>query len=105
MIIGACRLVCKIFDHSPVCRIGGDEFAAILQGRDYENREALFRQFREQIELNRKANKVIVSGGASQFRPGEDDSFDPVFRRVDAEMYQQKQAWKQQHLPLPAGQD
>ncbi|MDO4808332.1 MAG: cache domain-containing protein, partial [Coriobacteriales bacterium] len=27
----ACRLICRVFQHSPVFRIGGDEFAAILQ--------------------------------------------------------------------------
>ena len=35
----ACRLICRVFQHSPVFRIGGDEFAVILQNDDYENRE------------------------------------------------------------------
>ena len=48
MIISACRLICKVFDHSPVYRIGGDEFAAILEGSDYEDREEL-------ISASRKA--------------------------------------------------
>ncbi|MBR3316575.1 MAG: diguanylate cyclase, partial [Atopobiaceae bacterium] len=37
----ACKMVCDIFSHSPVYRIGGDEFAVILTGRDYKSREVL----------------------------------------------------------------
>ena len=35
----ACHLICNIFKHSPVFRIGGDEFVAILTGDDYDNYE------------------------------------------------------------------
>ncbi|MDO4798236.1 MAG: GGDEF domain-containing protein [Coriobacteriales bacterium] len=37
----ACDMVCNVFVHSPVYRVGGDEFVAMLFGRDYENRVAL----------------------------------------------------------------
>ena len=40
-IRNACKVICDVFDHSPVFRIGGDEFAVILKGRDYERREEL----------------------------------------------------------------
>ena len=39
----ACQLICEIFKHSPVFRIGGDEFVVILKGQDYESREQLLR--------------------------------------------------------------
>ncbi len=42
-----CRLICDVYDHSPVFRIGGDEFAVVLQNGDYDNREALLKQFDE----------------------------------------------------------
>ena len=35
----ACKVVCDVFKHSPVFRIGGDEFAVIAQGEDYSNLE------------------------------------------------------------------
>jgi electron-transferring-flavoprotein dehydrogenase len=35
-IRAACKKICTIFDHSPVFRVGGDEFIAILSGADYE---------------------------------------------------------------------
>ena len=37
-LVRACHLICDIFKHSPVFRIGGDEFVAVLTGDDYENR-------------------------------------------------------------------
>ena len=41
----ACRLICRIFQHSPVFRVGGDEFAVILKGDDFLNRAELVRRF------------------------------------------------------------
>ena len=35
------RLICNIYKHSPVFRIGGDEFAILLTGSDYDEREKL----------------------------------------------------------------
>ena len=40
-IRGCCRMVCEVFKHSPVYRIGGDEFIVVLQGHDYKERQAL----------------------------------------------------------------
>lgn len=37
----ACKTICETFTHSPIFRIGGDEFVAILEGQDYEEREKL----------------------------------------------------------------
>ena len=95
MIISACRLICKVFDHSPVYRIGGDEFAAILEGGDFENREELLRIFDQRIEENSRVNRVVVSAGMAEYLPGRDSSVDSVFRRADAEMYRRKEEWKQ----------
>lgn len=35
LIKNTSRCICKIFEHSPVFRIGGDEFVVILTGEDY----------------------------------------------------------------------
>ena len=37
----ACRVVCEIFEHSPVFRVGGDEFAVISQGSDFAHIDEL----------------------------------------------------------------
>ena len=39
-----CNLICDVFRHSPVFRIGGDEFAVICSGHDYENIDNLLEE-------------------------------------------------------------
>ena len=47
----ASRLICGIFQHSPVFRVGGDEFISVLQNQDFENRDELIRRFEEESKL------------------------------------------------------
>jgi len=49
-IQGCCKILCDTFCHSPVFRIGGDEFAVILKGRDFRNRESLMKQITETFD-------------------------------------------------------
>ena len=49
-IQGCCKLLCDIFSHSPVFRIGGDEFAVILKGQDYNNRHQLVKAFKDKLD-------------------------------------------------------
>ena len=48
----ACRQICRVFQHSPVFRIGGDEFAVILRNSDYDNRQQLVNAFEESVKRN-----------------------------------------------------
>ena len=50
-IIGVCRVLCDVYSHSPVFRIGGDEFAVILKGRDYENRQLLIESLAQTFDV------------------------------------------------------
>ena len=93
-IKAACRIICQQFKHSPVFRIGGDEFVALLEGGDYEDRLSLLRAFDHTIEQNQKEGKVVVSAGISVFQPAGNDSFDECFRRADMKMYQRKEVLK-----------
>ena len=99
LIIEASKIICTAFKHSPVYRIGGDEFAVILKNQDYINRESILRQLTEEypkspITLAGGAVTVAFSIGICDYRPGFDSGFDDVFRRADADMYKQKQATK-----------
>lgn len=49
----SCHIICESFKHSPVYRIGGDEFVAFLKGEDYANREKLLNLFDLQMDKNR----------------------------------------------------
>ncbi len=98
-IKASCRLICRIFHHSPVFRIGGDEFAVILQGQDFENREKLISALKKQVEENIRLNEgPAVASGLAAYRPDEDRSVEDVFRRADSRMYENKTHLKEQKL-------
>jgi diguanylate cyclase (GGDEF)-like protein len=86
----ACAIICNTFKHSPVFRIGGDEFAAILRGRDYEDRSGLLARFQERNKRALDRGGIVVACGISDFRPEEDGAMAAVFERADAEMYKNK---------------
>ena len=93
-IRSAGMLICEHFKHSPVFRVGGDEFVVFLQGQDFENREEILRTVNEQVEKNVGSGEVVISLGVSEYRKETDHSFHPVFERADSLMYQRKQQLK-----------
>lgn len=86
----ASKLVCETFKHSPVFRVGGDEFVAILRGSDFENREKLEHNFVEKVKANSESDKVSVACGISVFDQTHDKNVSAVFERADALMYKNK---------------
>lgn len=90
-----CKMICRVFSHSPVYRIGGDEFAVLLEGRDFENRNALLSVFDREVEENLLSGSVVVSSGADVFDPEHDNSFSAVFERADKKMLERKQSFKE----------
>ncbi|MBR3084280.1 MAG: diguanylate cyclase [Oscillospiraceae bacterium] len=93
-IRSASSLICRVWSHSPVFRIGGDEFAVVLQGEDYANRAALLDQIQAQVAENRRAGKVVVAVGMAEYRAGDDSGVAAVFERADNRMYENKAALK-----------
>lgn len=106
-IKNSCNLICYIFPQSPVFRIGGDEFCAIIRGTEYENRYQLLNKGRENMESLARAEilprvqKVSIAIGISEFIPGKDLNFQDVFDRADALMYQNKAEMKAKMNELP----
>lgn len=95
LICASSSLICDIFSHSPVFRIGGDEFVVILQGNDYSNRDNLFKMFKEQVSDNVKCDRIpIVACGMSDFTPQTDRSVSDIFVRSDYLMYNHKSELK-----------
>ena len=94
LLKSACSLICETYSHSPVFRIGGDEFVAILNGKDYGIREELFRKFGDIIVNNIKEGKVVVAHGMSEYLCGEDNVIQDVFDRADELMYERKKKLK-----------
>ena len=93
-IRSASNMICDIFQHSPVYRIGGDEFAVILQGRDYLIRKELVLALHDRSVEHIRTNEVIISGGLSEYKPGSDSSVHDAFERADALMYEEKKLLK-----------
>ena len=95
-----CGLICVIFDHSPVFRIGGDEFVIILRGNDYNNYNDLEKQFEAKLADIAKDDslepweKVSASMGAAFYDSEIDEDMDSLFKRADHTMYEKKLAMK-----------
>lgn len=97
LIRHASRVICRVFEHSPVYRVGGDEFIAVLEQQDYEKREELLRIFDEKIsEVSFKAAgdtiNVSVARGLAIYESGM--AFSAVAKRADSAMYNHKSAIK-----------
>lgn len=94
-ICAASRLICNVFTHSPVFRIGGDEFVAFLSGNDYKERELLFQRLREQVHINMKRKDApVLASGMAVYEPANDKSVAVVFKRADIIMYEEKSRLK-----------
>ncbi|MCR5435584.1 MAG: diguanylate cyclase [Treponema sp.] len=91
----ACRLICNFFKHSPVFRIGGDEFVVIMEGSDYANRSNLISDFNLQVEENINLGQVVISAGYSEFKRDEENEISFVFKRADENMYKRKKFLKE----------
>lgn len=101
-IKGCCKLICDTFKHSPVFRIGGDEFVAILMGGDYAIRAKLAEQIRADFAAAYSQEELdpwlrySASVGMAELS-SEDNSFELMFKRADQAMYAEKQAFKELH--------
>ena len=92
IIMECSRTICTIFAHSPVYRVGGDEFVVLLRNSDYENRAGLMEKLRS-FPTGTSMEKPYACG-ISEYRPGEDHGVHDVFIRADAEMYENKKILK-----------
>lgn len=91
-----CQAVCRIYKHSPVYRIGGDEFVVILEGEDYDHRDALFEKVRafehiRDLSAAQTWTQLAASVGMAVYDKTRDTAYRAVFNRADTKMYEQKQ--------------
>ena len=94
LIRASTKIICDLFRHSPVFRIGGDEFVAVLTGQDYEARHELIDALAKTAERNAREGGPVVASGLSQYNPAEDTCVHEVFERADASMYINKRSLK-----------
>jgi diguanylate cyclase (GGDEF)-like protein len=87
-----CQYICRTFQHSPVFRVGGDEFVVISQGDDYKNIDSLMAGFIKANFERKEKGEVVIAAGMSRYNG--DRSVAEVFRRADTEMYENKKSLK-----------
>ena len=69
-------------------RVGGDEFAVVLQNEDYQRRSELTELFEKAADeicttAENKWEQVSVTLGMAEYDPQSDSSVDDVIRRAD----------------------
>ncbi|MBQ9327085.1 MAG: GGDEF domain-containing protein [Solobacterium sp.] len=99
LIIDAAKMICTTFKHSPVFRIGGDEFAVVMTNSDYENRNQLFSSIKEAAISNAEHGNVVIASGLAVYDPTIDQTFSDVFTRADTQMYSDKRILKNEEDP------
>ncbi len=99
-IFGACHIICVIFDHSPVFRIGGDEFVVLMENRDYDDKDKLIEELKLAYEETSKDEskepweRYSSAIGVAVFDSAVDKCMNDVFKRADEAMYKHKQESK-----------
>lgn len=88
-------ILCDVFAHSPVFRIGGDEFIVILQGADLSNQSRLMKLLTKRVK--EAAKLPYVASGRADFSYGLavydaelDKAAQDTVKRADAAMYRIK---------------
>ncbi|MCR5733304.1 MAG: diguanylate cyclase [Lachnospiraceae bacterium] len=93
LIKDATALICEHFVHGAVFRIGGDEFAVVLQEKGFDTMEETLASINREVEENISKDKVVISIGYSVLKE-EDTQLHDVFERADQMMYERKKELK-----------
>ena len=103
-IKNACAKICRIFSHSPVFRVGGDEFVVLLTGNDYGQRKELMEQANA---VPNDPSKILIgetiAAGIAEYRKNRHTSLQSVFEEADRAMYEKKQLLKESLAPADNG--
>ncbi len=93
----ACKIICDTFKHSPVFRVGGDEFTVIAQGGDYACIEELVGQMGDHNSKAVRDGGIVIACGMARYEM--DQKVASVFERADQYMYENKSDLKRRKMP------
>lgn len=92
LIKSACSIICNEFKHSPVFRVGGDEFAVIAKEEDYRNIETIIENIAKINRQNKETGGTVVACGMAKYT--KERNVAEVFERADSAMYENKRMLK-----------
>ena len=87
-----CGIICDVFRHCPVFRVGGDEFVVVIQGRSYKHIDKIMQFWEKTIQESIDNNSVVIAAGMARFT--DDKEVKTVFAKADALMYENKKVLK-----------
>lgn len=99
-IIGSCGIIGDVYKHSPIYRVGGDEFVVVLQGRDYDRRGELLDMLKDRfrsagaVPEREPWERYSAAVGMAEYSAAGHDTVKQVFRRADERMYENKKEMK-----------
>lgn len=99
LIIAVGKIIGDTFYRSPVFRIGGDEFVAVIQNKDLAECDDLMKRLDSEcasqfLEIGEEKISISVARGLAEYNPENDESFADVFKRADDAMYKNKRVMK-----------
>ena len=97
-IRNCCSFICQNFKHSPVFRIGGDEFVAVAIGEDYMNHRFLVESINDimlkKAKETQPTKRISIALGYAEYNPDKDKDFAGILKRADEMMYKVKAEMK-----------
>ncbi len=92
-----CSVFCSIYKHSPVFRVGGDEFVILLVGEDFNNRAALMEELKNRISTEKEisSKRISFAVGMCEFDHDIDAGLQDTLKRADQLMYKHKRKLKE----------
>ena len=100
MLIDAANIMREVWQEDSIYRIGGDEFAVVLDNSVASQYEDHIKIFDKAIDRFNQSNdkydiELQIAIGLAVYNKGRDESFVDVFRRADNQMYEDKHKKKQ----------
>ena len=81
-----CHIVCETYKHSPVFRIGANEFGVILKNEDYYDQTELAGKLMHELDNA----GISAATGTALYSPAIDDQAKNVFKRAENVMMTRK---------------
>ncbi len=97
IIQNAKELLVASFPNSNVYRVGGDEFAVILEGSDYYKRDYLSLKIVESNKRSTEIDDLVLAWGYADYNKNTDKCVNDVYNRADEKMYENKRYLKENH--------